>query len=327
MDPSLRPLYAPVAEPLDEVERLVAASLASDQPLFAEVGAHLRGRGGKYLRAALLLLSAEATGRAATRATAAGAACEIIHLASLVHDDVIDGAEQRRGVASVNGAFGNRVAILFGDALYCRAFLLLPEAGKLGILEELLEAALAMCDGQALELESARRDLRDLARHQATIERKTAALFERAMRIGALVGGASPADRDRLGAYGRAFGLAFQMTDDLLDLTADEATLGKPVLSDLREGHYTQAVLFALESGGELARELRELIAPERVEAAAERIRELLNRSGAFDRARAQAAAQAAQAAAALDALERIASPEAVDRLRDLALRTIARDR
>jgi octaprenyl-diphosphate synthase len=190
-----------------------------------EIGEYLRAGGGKRIRPALLLLSAKLLDYQGQGAVRLGAVVEIIHTATLVHDDIIDEAKTRRGRPAANTQWGNSKCVLAGDWLYMQAFKI---AGELLQMETL---------GRMITLEE----------HFDLIFRKTACLFSVCMRLGAILGGATPEQEAALGQYGHDLGMAFQIVDDVLDLTASEDVLGKPVASDLREGKVTMAVIHALE--------------------------------------------------------------------------------
>jgi octaprenyl-diphosphate synthase len=207
-----------------------------------EIGEYLRNGGGKRIRPALLFLSAKLfhyKGRGAVRL---GAVVEIIHTATLVHDDIIDEAKTRRGRPAANTQWGNSKCVLAGDWLYMQAF----KERNFRILDTLIELTQQMVEGELLQMEKLGK-LITIDEHFDLIYRKTACLFSVCMRLGAILGGATAAQEEALGQYGHDLGMAFQIVDDVLDLTASEDVLGKPVASDLREGKVTMAVIHALE--------------------------------------------------------------------------------
>jgi len=211
-----------------------------------EIGEYLRGGGGKRIRPALLLLSSKLfpyKGRGAVRL---GAVVEIIHTATLVHDDIIDEAQTRRGRPAANTRWGNSKCVLAGDWLYMQAFKIAVQERNFRILDTLIELTQQMVEGELLQMEKLGH-LISLDEHFDLIFRKTACLFSVCMRLGAILGGATPAQEEACASYGRNLGMAFQLVDDVLDLTASESVLGKPVASDLREGKVTMAVIHALE--------------------------------------------------------------------------------
>jgi octaprenyl-diphosphate synthase len=211
-----------------------------------EIGEYLRAGGGKRIRPALLLLSAklfEYQGRGAVRL---GAVVEIIHTATLVHDDIIDQATTRRGRPAANTQWGNSKCVLAGDWLYMQAFKIAVQERNFRILDTLIELTQQMVEGELLQMEKLGKSI-TLDEHLDLIYRKTACLFSVCMRLGAILGGATPTQEKALATYGRELGLAFQIVDDVLDLTASEDVLGKPVASDLREGKATMAIIHALQ--------------------------------------------------------------------------------
>jgi octaprenyl-diphosphate synthase len=211
-----------------------------------EIGEYLRAGGGKRIRPALLFLSAKLLGYQGRSAVRLGAVVEIIHTATLVHDDIIDEAKTRRGRAAANTQWGNSKCVLAGDWLYMQAFKIAVQERNFRILDTLIELTQQMVEGELLQMEKLGK-LITLDEHFDLIYRKTACLFSVCMRLGAILAGATPAEEAALGKYGHDLGMAFQIVDDVLDLTASEEILGKPVASDLREGKVTMAVIHALE--------------------------------------------------------------------------------
>ncbi len=211
-----------------------------------EIGEYLRAGGGKRIRPALLLLSARLLDYQGQGAVRLGAVVEIIHTATLVHDDIIDEAKTRRGRPAANTKWGNSKCVLAGDWLYMQAFKIAVQERNFRILDTLIELTQQMVEGELLQIEKLGKRI-TLDEHFDLIFRKTACLFSVCMRLGAILGGATPEQEAALGKYGHDLGMAFQIVDDVLDLTASEDVLGKPVASDLREGKATMAVIHALE--------------------------------------------------------------------------------
>ena len=218
----------------------------SDVSAITEIGEYLRGGGGKRIRPALLLLSSKLFDYRGRGAVRLGAVVEIIHTATLVHDDIIDEAQTRRGRPAANTRWGNSKCVLAGDWLYMQAFKIVVQERNFRILDTLIELTQQMVEGELLQMEKLGK-LISLQEHFDLIFRKTACLFSVCMRLGAILGGASPEQEQACASYGRNLGMAFQIVDDVLDLTASESVLGKPVASDLREGKVTMAVIYALE--------------------------------------------------------------------------------
>ena len=199
-----------------------------------EIGEYLRAGGGKRIRPALLLLSARLFDYRGHGAVRLGAVIEIIHTATLVHDDIIDEAKTRRGRPAANTQWGNAKCVLAGDWLYMQAFKIAVQERNFRILDTLIELTQQMVEGELLQMEKLGHVI-TLDEHFDLIYRKTACLFSVCMRLGAILGGATPEQEASLGQYGRDLGMAFQIVDDVLDLTASEDVLGKPVASDLRK--------------------------------------------------------------------------------------------
>jgi len=231
---------------LAAIEREFGRDTVSGVRAITEIGEYLRAGGGKRLRPALLLLSAKLLNYNGQGAIKLGAVVEIIHTATLVHDDIIDEAQTRRGRPAANTQWGNAKCVLAGDWLYMQAFKIAVQERNFAILDALIDLTQAMVEGELLQIERLGKAI-SLDEHFELIFRKTACLFSVCMKLGGILAGASDADQHRLADYGRNLGMAFQIVDDVLDLTASEEILGKPVASDLREGKATMAVLHALE--------------------------------------------------------------------------------
>jgi octaprenyl-diphosphate synthase len=238
-----------VRDDLALVEREIATQNgAAIQPV-SEISTYLREGGGKRMRPALLLLAAGAAGYRGPSAIRLGAVVELIHSATLVHDDVIDGANTRRGRPSANARWGNHMSVLAGDWLYMQSFEMALRERNFAVLDILIGLTQNMVEGELLQLTRLGRI--DLTEADATelAFRKTACLFSGCARLGAVLGQQPKHIEEAFAEYGRNAGLAFQLVDDLLDFTASPEKLGKPVLSDLKEGKVTLPLIFALESG------------------------------------------------------------------------------
>jgi octaprenyl-diphosphate synthase len=231
------------------IDRVLRSSLASDVGLIGQVAEHIIGGGGKRLRPALLVLCAKATGYHGDEHHTLAAAIEMIHTATLLHDDVVDESSLRRGAATANAQFGNAASVLVGDFLYSRAFQMVVGIGRMRVLEILAETTNAIAEGEVLQLMNAGdADLTE-ASYFDVIQRKTARLFEASARIGAVLGGGTRADEDPLGRYGMHLGTAFQLVDDILDYSGDAQSIGKNVGDDLAEGKMTLPLIHALAEG------------------------------------------------------------------------------
>jgi octaprenyl-diphosphate synthase len=231
---------------LAAIEREFGRDTVSNVTAITDIGEYLREGGGKRIRPALLLLSSKLFNYQGRGAVRLGAVVEIIHTATLVHDDIIDEAQTRRGRPAANTQWGNSKCVLAGDWLYMQAFKIAVQERNFRVLDVLIELTQQMVEGELLQMDKLGK-LISLDEHHDLIYRKTACLFSVCMRLGGILGGASEEQEESLGKYGRSLGMAFQIVDDVLDLTASESVLGKPVASDLREGKVTMAVIHALE--------------------------------------------------------------------------------
>ena len=304
--PALPDILGLVEVELLRVEEVFREEFLSDLAVISEVASHVRDAGGKRIRPALLLLASRLFSHSSDRMITLGAVVEYIHTATLLHDDVIDEASTRRGRKSANSRWGNKTTVLIGDFLYTKSMAMALTQENLVILRLLSDVTLRMIEGQVLEIErEADLSVRE-EQHIDIIRRKTADLFAACMRIGAILGNASSEKEQALADYGLALGLAFQMKDDLLDFTASESALGKPVGLDLREGKLTLPVIYMLGANDQEAREKVEMVVEDRSFARVSHpeIVALARRTGALDRASQVAAAQAAAAKHALGALD-----------------------
>lgn len=237
------------------VEETLLHATRSGHPLVDEAATHLLNAGGKRLRPALVMISSRA-GRDSGRSTLlAAAAVELVHLATLYHDDVIDDTDTRRGVPTVHAKWGTEVAVLSGDYLFARGCSMGAEAGG-KVARILADAISQVCEGQLIETERVGDPSGGPDAYIATIQRKTAALFRAACELGCTTSGASPEARSALRTYGLNLGLAFQVVDDLLDVVGDPRVTGKEIGSDLRAGVFTLPVLLAAQRDGELVHRL-----------------------------------------------------------------------
>jgi len=286
-----------------KVEQELALQNGSAIEPVAEISRYLLEGGGKRLRPALLLLSAGYAGYRGGSAIRLGAVVELIHSATLIHDDVIDGADTRRGRPSANSRWGNHRSVLAGDWLYMQSFQMALTERNFKILDVLIELTQNMVEGELVQLAKlGRMDLTE----QDAIElaaRKTACLFAGCARLGAVLGNLDDAGEQALADYGHYAGLAFQLVDDVLDFTASPEKLGKPVLSDLKEGKVTLPLIYALESDGATGKRLVRTVLEEKGfdSVRPEEITALVHGSGALDRTRAAALDFAARAKACLN--------------------------
>jgi octaprenyl-diphosphate synthase len=286
-----REVFELLRDDLAAIEREFGRDTVSNVTAITEIGEYLRGGGGKRIRPALLLLSSKLFNYEGRGAVKLGAVVEIIHTATLVHDDIIDEAKTRRGRPAANTQWGNSKCVLAGDWLYMQAFKVAVQERNFRILDALIELTQQMVEGELLQMEKLG-NLISLEEHFDLIYRKTACLFAVCMRLGAILGGATPEQEEQVARYGRDLGMAFQIVDDVLDLTASESVLGKPVASDLREGKVTMAVIHALERCSSEERSMIETVVEQRAfngVTHAEILR-ILERYGSLDAASARAA-------------------------------------
>ena len=286
------------------IEREFGRDSVSTVAAITEIAEYLREGGGKRIRPSLLLLACRCLGYADPAMHRLGAVVEMVHTATLVHDDIIDGAELRRGRPSPNTTWGNSRCVLAGDWLYMQAFRVALEERNFRVLDLLIGLTQVMVEGELLQTEKLGRAVTE-SEYNELIYRKTACLFEVSMRLGAVLARADAQTEECLAAYGHSLGLAFQVVDDVLDLTAAESVLGKPVASDLREGKATLAVVHALEHGSLADQEsiLQVLADGDFTRVRYEDVLVILERLGSIDYAMRAARTYAERARAALDPL------------------------
>ena len=291
-------------EDLVAIEQELGRDAASSVSTITEIAEYLREGGGKRIRPSLLLLAAHLLDYTGPSAIRLGAVVEMVHTATLVHDDIIDGASIRRGRPSPNTTWGNEKCVLAGDWLYMQAFKVALEEKNLRVLDLLISLTQQMVEGELLQIQKLGKAVSE-AEYYDLIFRKTACLFSTSMRLGAVLAGSTEAQEEKLAAYGRAVGLSFQIVDDVLDLTATEEVLGKPVASDLREGKTTLAVIHAFDHGTARERQTIQRVLDDRSfeYVSREQIREILRRNGSVEYAMAAADRYAEQSRQALASL------------------------
>jgi octaprenyl-diphosphate synthase len=294
-------IVALVSEDLKVVEARLAERMESPIGPIPQVGAHLLGAGGKRLRPLLAVLAARATGAPLDHAVAVGCAAELIHTATLYHDDVVDDGRVRRGRPAARMVFGNGVVVLVGDFCLARALETVALTGSLAMVQTLATTVTEMAEGEVAQLERAGNPDATVEDYFRVIDRKTASLIAWCARVGGSVDAALAAPLER---YGRALGRAFQIADDVLDSAIDEVTAGKSVGHDLQEGKLTLPVLLACEADAALGQRIRRQLGEQGVPAAvAAEILADVRAAGGVERARRKAAALADEAARALEAL------------------------
>lgn len=249
--PSLDPLLALVEDDMKLVNQQIIDQMKSPVALIPQLAGHLIAAGGKRLRPVLTLASAKLCGYEGARHIALAACVEYIHTATLLHDDVVDESDLRRGQQSANAIWGNEASVLVGDFLFSRAFQLMTADGSLEVLRILSDASAVIAEGEVLQLMTANEPTTTEQAYLDVIRSKTATLFAAATRIGAVVADRPKADQDALESYGMNLGIAFQLIDDVLDYSADQRALGKTVGDDFRDGKVTLPVILSYRRGGE----------------------------------------------------------------------------
>ena len=247
--PSLEPMLQLVAGDMNAVNTVILDRMQSQIPLIPELAGHLIAGGGKRMRPMLTLASARLIGYTGTRHHRLAASVEFIHTATLLHDDVVDGSDLRRGKRTANIIWGNPASVLVGDFLFSRSFELMVEDGSLKVLKNLSNASAVIAEGEVNQLTAARRIDLGEDRYLDIINAKTAALFAAACRIAAVVAERSEGEEAALDAYGRNLGIAFQLVDDAIDYVSDAGTMGKDAGDDFREGKMTLPVILAYARG------------------------------------------------------------------------------
>ncbi len=321
-------IQALTAADMTAVDALIRRRLASDVVLVNQVGEHIVAAGGKRLRPMLLLLAARAFGNraggsAGPDAHQLAAVIEFIHTATLLHDDVVDQSDLRRGRKTANALWGNAPSVLVGDFLYSRSFQLMVELDRMEVMRILADTTNAIAEGEVLQLLHVRNPDTDEAAYLRVIERKTAVLFAAATRLGALLAGADEAIQQRLHDYGLNLGYAFQIADDVLDYSAEEADLGKRLGDDLAEGKATLPLIHAMaQADADTRARLRAIVEHGNAEALPEALAAIAA-NGSLDYSRARATVYALLAERALDGL---ADNDAIAALRGLARYAVSRD-
>jgi octaprenyl-diphosphate synthase len=246
---ALKLILAPVTDDLLRTDALIRAQMNSEVELIRQIGEHIIGAGGKRLRPALVLLTSRALGGAEMLAATLAATIEVIHSATLLHDDVVDRSDRRRGRITANARWGNSGAVLSGDFLYSRAFQMLVGIGRVEVMRVMADATNAIAEGEVLQLLNAGNpDLSEL-HYLRVIELKTARLFRAGAQVGALAADADEALQLAMADYGHHLGIAYQLVDDVLDYVADPDTTGKNVGGDLAEGKPTLPLIRAMAVG------------------------------------------------------------------------------
>ena len=313
-------LYAPIDADMRAVDAVVRARLHSEVALVRQVAEYIIAAGGKRMRPALVLLAAGACGYSGTRHHDLAAVVEFIHTATLLHDDVVDESSLRRGRETANAVFGNPASVLVGDFLYSRAFQIMVGAGSMRVMQVLADATNVIAEGEVLQLMNCRNADIGIDAYLQVIRYKTAKLFEAAGRLGAILGEANPEIETALADYGMHLGTAFQLIDDVLDYSGQEAETGKHLGDDLAEGKPTLPLIHAIHHG---TPEQAALVRAAIETASSDRFAEVLvavRSCGALDAARRHGLAEAAKAKAALAPLPESKFRETLIQLADFAV-------
>ncbi|CCO06988.1 polyprenyl synthetase family protein [Desulforamulus hydrothermalis] len=251
--------FRQVREDLELVEQEIKAVVQSRDPLLTQTSMHLLNAGGKRLRPAFALLAGKLYNYSLEKLLPLAVALELIHMASLVHDDVVDNSQTRRGTPTVKANWGNAISMHTGDYLFAKSLVLISQYENPVIAKVLAETSVKMCEGEIHQISTAFKADQSWRDYFYRIERKTALLIAASCQLGAVAAGAPVQDRQRLRRFGHQLGMAFQITDDVLDMVADQSLLGKPLGGDLRQGILTMPVLYSLEKSPQ-RRRLRELV-------------------------------------------------------------------
>ena len=319
---ALPAIVALVADKLHQVEEECRRNFRSEVGAIDELGRYLSEAGGKRVRPILLLLASQMCGYEGDRDVLFAAVFEFIHTATLVHDDVIDQAEVRRGRGTMNARWGNGLTVLLGDYLYIKSMNMALVAHDIRIIQILAEITLKMIEGEILA-DRRRADLTlTEAEHLDIVRRKTAWLFSGCGRVAGVLSGVEPARVEALSEYGMNLGMAFQIVDDLLDFTADSRVLGKPVASDLKEGKLTLPLIYLLQDAEPAERDMVRTVLEEEdfLTVRRDEILELLRRRRTFERTREVARDYALRAREALALFPPSAAREALRTLPDFVL-------
>ncbi|MGH8182222.1 MAG: polyprenyl synthetase family protein [Rhodanobacteraceae bacterium] len=308
------------APDMRQVDGMIRQRLHSDVVLINAIAEHIVGGGGKRLRPTLHVLAARAAGYTGDAHIELAAVIEFIHTATLLHDDVVDGSDLRRGRKTANAAWGNAASVLVGDFLYSRAFQMMVELDRMPVMRILADTTNSIAEGEVLQLLNIGKAETSEAAYMRVIERKTAVLFAAATQLGGMLAGLPEDACLALRRYGMELGSAFQIADDLLDYVSDSDTLGKNIGDDLAEGKPTLPLIYAIERATPMQAELlRNAITSQRL-AALDVIIAAIRDSGALERTRARAQAHADAAHAALAGLPQSEYRDALAGLADYAV-------
>ncbi len=313
-------LIQPISMDLQAVDAVIRQKLHSEVALVNQIADYIISAGGKRIRPVLVLLVANAYGYQGTAHHQLAAVVEFIHTATLLHDDVVDESALRRGRQTANALFGNAASVLVGDFLYSRAFQMMVSVGNIRVMEILADATNVIAEGEVLQLLNMHDPDVSEERYTQVIRSKTAKLFEAAAELGALIAGANDDQIEAAAEYGRSLGTAFQLIDDVLDYSGQEADIGKNVGDDLREGKATLPLIYLMEHGTAEQRELVRSCIENGDEKHFDAVLQAVTSSGALDYTRRKAEAASAAATAAIAELPENAFKQALLKLSDFAV-------
>ena len=311
-----------LTDDLGKVNTLILERMQSPVSLIPQLAGHIIAAGGKRLRPMLTLATSRLCGYRGSRHLALAAAVEFIHTATLLHDDVVDASDLRRGLATANAVWGNKPSVLVGDFLFSRAFQLMVEDGSLKVLDILSRASAIIAEGEVLQLVTSNDIKSSEADYLRVIDAKTAQLFAAASRIGAVLGARAEAEETALELYGRNLGMAFQLVDDVLDYSAREIELGKSIGDDFREGKITLPIVLAIRAADDRERQFwrRTLEELEQEDGDLARAIETMHRHGTLAATLARAGDYAAEARRALAQFRPGPEQQALDEVIDFCL-------
>ncbi|GGC82794.1 octaprenyl diphosphate synthase [Marinobacter halophilus] len=317
-------IHDTVAEDFSRVNDLIIQRLASDVPMVEKIAQYIIESGGKRLRPLLVLLASQAVGYNQNEHLKLAAVIEFLHTATLLHDDVVDTSDMRRGRSTANAKWGNAPSVLVGDFLYARAFEMMVELESLPIMKVLSRATAVIAEGEVMQLMNVKNPDLTEAQYMVVIHNKTAMLFEASSHSGALLAGANPEQEAALKDYGKHLGLAFQLVDDVLDYQGDAETMGKNVGDDLAEGKTTLPLIYAMTNGSEEERQLiRQAIRKGGLNDLP-KVLEIVKSSGAIEYTMANAREQAQIARELLTCLPASAHREALELLTEVAVARVS---
>jgi octaprenyl-diphosphate synthase len=313
-------LTQPIAAGMDAVNSVIRKQLYSDVPLVNQIAEYIISAGGKRIRPQLVLLVADAHGYHGTQQYTLAAVIEFIHTATLLHDDVVDESALRRGRQTANALFGNAASVLVGDFVYSRAFQMMVSLNNMRVMQILADATNVIAEGEVLQLLNMHDPDVTEQRYLQVIRSKTAKLFEAACQLGALIAGATNTEIDAAAEFGRSLGTAFQLIDDVLDYSGNAAEIGKNVGDDLREGKPTLPLIFLMQHGSDIERELVRTCIQNGDEKHFHTILKALKSSGAFEYTRREAEKAAQRAAASIASLPHSQAKDSLLQLCDFAV-------